>query len=88
VGAMSPRMRMVSVRVPILEHVPPMPFAGFWIRFLADFYDGCIALAIAIPCTFSLIDLCWVQLVFSGLKAGAIWVPPTLWRCGYSFSIT
>ena len=32
-----------------LENVRPMPFAGFWIRFLADVYDGCIALAIAIP---------------------------------------
>ena len=35
-----------------LEDVSPMPFAGFWIRFLADLYDGAIALAFALPLYF------------------------------------
>ena len=29
-----------------------MTFAVFWVRFLADFYDGCIALAFALPLYF------------------------------------
>ena len=35
-----------------LSDVAPMPFAGFWIRFLADIYDGCIALGFALPIYF------------------------------------
>src|SRR5262245_15273054 len=35
-----------------LTDVLPMPFAGFWIRFLADVYDGLIALALALPVYF------------------------------------